>query len=95
MSYPVTLNWHSLAEDVDNEVSRARKKFPEPTHMTVALAEECGELIKAIAERREGKGAKDATYTELVQTMAMCVRLYLDGDKTENLRPIQQIRYGE
>lgn len=86
MSYPITLNgWGDLADDVDAEVHYARRKFPKPTHLTVALAEECGELIKAIAQLREGKGDYKAVRVELVQTMAMCVRLYLDGDETEGL----------
>jgi len=87
MTYPrVSLNgWGELAEDVDAELHYARRKFPEATHLTVALAEECGELIKAIAGMREGKNNYCDVRLELVQTMAMCVRLYLDGDVTENL----------
>lgn len=82
--------WAGLAADVDAELFHARKKFPAADHLTVALAEECGELIKAIAQHREGKSDLIEVRTELVQTMAMCVRLYLDGDVTEGLPPVRQ-----
>lgn len=74
---------------VRREFERARKKFPEPDHLTLALAEECGEAIKAICDYRI-RGISDEVrlsgiYGELIQTAAMCVRLAVEGDPTQRL----------
>lgn len=37
--------------------------------------EEAGEVIQAVNNYREGKGSKDKIKTELIQTMAMCLRM--------------------
>lgn len=73
-------------ELVDDEVTSARKKFPHNKHLAMALAEESGEAIKAIAEYREGKGSLKAVKKELIQTIAMCVRLLHEGDSVEGLK---------
>lgn len=63
-----------LAEVLD-EVLRARAKFPGDRVMGLALAEEFGELIKAVLDETPERVRREA-----VQTAAMCVRLVLDGD---------------
>lgn len=63
-----------LAEVLD-EVLRARAKFPGDRVMGLALAEEFGELVKAVLDE-----SPDRVRREAVQTAAMCVRLVLDGD---------------
>lgn len=63
-----------LAE-VRAEIIRAREKFPGDRIMTIALAEEFGELCKAILEEASANVRKEA-----VQTATMCARLVLDGD---------------
>lgn len=63
-----------LAQVLD-EVLRARAKFPGDRVMGLALAEEFGELIKAVLDESPERVRKEA-----VQTAAMCVRLVLDGD---------------
>lgn len=66
------------------EVDRARALFPESEHRTLALSEEAGEVVKAVLDLRNGKaGASWAKVeTEIIQTMAMCVRLLEEGDPT-------------
>lgn len=116
MSYPITLagGWSKLAEEVDDELARARRKFPRTTLLTTALSEEYGEAIRAVLElrsaikkaerddypsderfydvaarkamHRENIAARRAELRkELVQTMAMCVRLELEGDPAHDV----------
>lgn len=61
--------------DVRAEIIRARAKFPGARIMTVALAEEFGELVKAVLDESAANVRKEA-----VQTATMCARVVLDGD---------------
>ena len=65
---------------VQAELARARAKFPSPDHLTLALAEESGEVVKAMLDLRAGKGTLQELHAEIIQTMAMCVRLLEEGD---------------
>jgi hypothetical protein len=67
-----------LAE-VRAELMRARAKFPGDRIMTIALAEEFGELCKAVLDECSANVRKEA-----VQTAVMCARVVLDGDGSVN-----------
>lgn len=67
-----------LAE-VRAELMRARAKFPGDHIMTIALAEEFGELCKAVLDESAANVRKEA-----VQTAVMCARVVLDGDGSVN-----------
>jgi len=69
--------WLPLVQD---ELARARAKFPKPDHLTLAMAEESGEVVKAMLDLRAGKGTKAELHAEIIQTIAMCVRLLEEGD---------------
>jgi hypothetical protein len=63
--------------DVATELKRARAKFPGDRIMTIALAEEFGELAKAMLEEC---GAN--VWKEAVQTAVMAARVAIDGDSS-------------
>lgn len=63
--------------DVAAELERARAKFPGDRIMTIALAEEFGELAKAMLDE---SGAN--VWKEAVQTAAMAARVAIDGDSS-------------
>jgi hypothetical protein len=67
-----------LAE-VRAELMRARAKFPGDRIMTIALAEEFGELCKAILDEPSANVRKEA-----VQTAVMACRVAIDGDGSVN-----------
>ena len=69
--------WVRLVQD---ELARARAKFPRADHLTLAMAEESGEVVKAMLDLRAGKGTLAELHAEIIQTMAMCVRLLEEGD---------------
>lgn len=66
-------------DEVKAELRRARAKFPGDRIMTIALAEEFGELCKAVLEECAANVRKEA-----VQTAVMCARVVLDGDGSVN-----------
>lgn len=65
----------AFIDEVRAELMRARAKFPGNRIMTVALAEEFGELCKAVLDESKANVRKEA-----VQTAVMAARVVLDGD---------------
>lgn len=70
------------------EVARARALFPGAKHILHALSEEYGEVVKAALEIYEGKGTYEKLDSEIVQLIAMCIRLHEEGDPMINLEPV-------
>lgn len=62
------------------EVVRARYLHPGNDHLTSSFAEEAGEVVKAVNNFREGKGPIQDVDKEIVHCMAMCIRLWEEGD---------------
>ena len=67
----------SFLNEVRAELLRARLKFPGDRIMTIALAEEFGELCKAVLDEPAANVRKEA-----VQTAVMAARVVLDGDSS-------------
>ena len=67
---------------------KACTKFPQPNYVLLKIAEEAGEVVKAGVHLSEGR---DFTWSDLegevIQTIAMCIRLLLEGDQTMGLTP--------
>ncbi|HET6330576.1 MAG TPA: hypothetical protein VFF76_07295 [Holophagaceae bacterium] len=63
------------------ELAAARAKFPDPSFLTLALAEESGEAVKAALDFRQGKTeSPDDLRRECIQAAAMAIRLLEEGD---------------
>lgn len=69
----------AFLDDVRRELMRARSKFPGDRIMTIALAEEFGELCKAVLDEPAVNVRKEA-----VQTAVMAARVIIDGDGSVN-----------
>jgi hypothetical protein len=78
-------SFHKLCIAACHEANRARGLYPNPNHLTLALAEEAGEITKAVLDHRQGKADLASVRKEIVQTMAMCLRLATEGDPTVEL----------
>lgn len=70
--------------------ARARKamhKFPQPNYVLTKVAEEAGEVVKAGVHLAEGR---DFSWSDLegecIDTIAMCLRLLIEGDAVIGLR---------
>lgn len=66
-------------DQVRAELTRARALFPGDRIMTLAMAEEFGELVKAVLDEPAANVRKEA-----VQTAVMAARVVLDGDGSVN-----------
>jgi hypothetical protein len=81
------INMMPLNDLVADELNKAIRKFPQwPVSISSAhliLAEEFGELSKALCEYQWGRGPKEAVICELAQTGAMLHRLYDHLNRTE------------
>lgn len=62
---------------VAEELKHAREKFPGDRIMTIALAEEFGELAKAMLDE-----SGERVWKEAVQTAVMAARVAIDGDSS-------------
>ena len=63
--------------DVQKEIQSAKKKFPQTYCVTLAMAEESGELVRAVM----GQSNSDI-YKEAIQTCAMVFRVITEGDSS-------------
>jgi phosphoribosyl-ATP pyrophosphohydrolase len=72
------------------EAGVARKKFPQPNYVISKFAEEAGEVVKAAIHCAEGRETSDNVRKEIVQAMAMLLRLYVEGDEVHRLPPIMR-----
>ena len=77
-------------ESVLTETAYARQLFPKPNHLVLAMVEESGEVVKATLDLYSGKdgATENKIKKEIIQLMAMCIRLLTEGDPTVKLKPI-------
>jgi hypothetical protein len=72
-------------------LARARSamiQFPQPNYMLLKVAEEAGEVVKTGVHLAEGRDFTPGDLEdEVVDTIAMCLRLLLEGDETIKLPP--------
>ena len=78
--YPDSLHIATVRE-LDEEVERARTKFPKNAFLLAALTEEVGELARALLQRKTGTG-KGSIKAEALQVACVALRIYEEGDAT-------------
>ncbi len=75
----------SWVDEVLAEVERARAKRPNPDHLVTAFGEEVGEVQRAALHQIYEAGTPEAVRLELIQTIAVAVRLLEEGDPAHQL----------
>lgn len=79
---------HPLLDAALTEASRARGLFPCADHLVLAFSEEAGEVVKACLDYHnkldEGnwESLREEIRKELIQAVAMAIRLWDEGDPT-------------
>ncbi len=71
--------------DIENELIKAREKFPTNKHLLAALTEEVGELAQALLQMQceKEKGVCDQdVYGEAIQVASMAIRIAVEGEST-------------
>lgn len=69
---------------IENELKRARTKFPSNAHLLAALTEETGEVAKALLENQPRNTVKEA-----IQTAVVAIRIAEEGDSDFPKNPSQ------
>ncbi len=67
------------------EAQKAMRKFPQPNYVISKVAEEAGEVVKAAIHAAENRETREAVLGEVVQCMAMLIRLCIEGDQVHGL----------
>ena len=70
------------------EAGKAMRKFPQPNYVISKVAEEAGEVVKAAIHCAEGRETAENVIGEIRQTLAMLIRLYVEGDQVHGLEPL-------
>lgn len=62
------------------EALQASEKYPQPNYITLKIAEEAGEVVKAIIHHGEGRAPIQDVEKEIIQLLAMLIRYTTEGD---------------
>lgn len=82
----------SLVQRALWEAAKASSKFPQPNYVLLKVAEEAGEVVKAGVHYIEGREPWTEVEGEMVQLLAMMIRLVSEGDQVNGLQPPAGIR---
>jgi phosphoribosyl-ATP pyrophosphohydrolase len=77
-----------MLSDAMEEAEKAMVKYPQPNYVITKVAEEAGEVVKAAVHCAEGRETPENVRKEIVQAIAMLIRLYIEGDKVHGLPSI-------
>jgi hypothetical protein len=89
---------NGIIQEIQDELERAMRKFPQwptdPIHAAAVIAEECGELQKAVLEAvyEPHKVSCFNIRTEAVQTAAMCIRFLASAEAYTWHNPTQHLQ---
>jgi len=68
-------------------MQKAKKKFPQPNYVALKVAEEAGEVVRAAVHYAEDRLTWEELEGEVVQTIAMLLRLLTEGDQVNGVIP--------
>ena len=69
------------------EMMKAIERFPQPNYVALKVAEEAGEVVKAAVHYAEGRETWKNVENEVVQMIAMGLRLLVEGDMKNGIVP--------
>lgn len=67
--------------------AKAREKFPQPNYITLKIAEESGEVVRGCIHYAENRMDWSEVEDEIVQLLAMLIRLVMEGDHVNGVIP--------
>lgn len=71
---------------------KAMRKFPQPNYVLLKVAEEAGEVVQAGVHYAENRMTWNEVEGEIVQLLAMLIRLVTEGDQINGVTPPQSAR---
>jgi hypothetical protein len=78
-----------LIADARQAAEKAMVRFPQPNYVISKIAEEAGEVVKAAIHCAEGRETAENLRGEMVQTVAMLYRLWMEGDGVHGLPAVR------
>lgn len=69
---------------------RAMRLHPQPNYVITKIAEEAGEVVKEAVHAAEGRSSLARVEDEMIDTIAMLYRLWVEGDGVHGLRPVME-----
>ncbi|MEM7724330.1 MAG: hypothetical protein AAF376_18445 [Pseudomonadota bacterium] len=84
-----------LLDRARSEAAIASQRYPQPNYNVTKVAEEAGEVVKEAVHLAEDRGSAQAVEAEIIQAMAMLIRLYVEGDEVHGVPSIADALYGE
>lgn len=66
---------------------KAIRKFPQPNYVLLKVAEEAGEVVKAGVHYAENRMEWGQVEGEIIQLLAMLIRLVTEGDQVNGITP--------
>lgn len=76
-----------LVQEARLRADKAIRKFPQPNYVLNKVAEESGEVIKAVIHYTEGREDWLNVEGELIDNLAMLIRLVKEGDQVIGFSP--------
>ncbi|HFV9291625.1 TPA: hypothetical protein ACIAIE_001431 [Serratia fonticola] len=67
--------------------AKAMQKHPQPNYVLLKIAEEAGEVVQAGVHYAEGRMTWQDLEGEIVQLLAMLIRLVVEGDQVNGINP--------
>lgn len=77
----------SLVTQARARADKAMRKFPQPNYVLNKVAEESGEVIKAVIHYTEGREEWRNVEGEIIDNLAMLIRLVQEGDQVIGFTP--------
>ncbi|MDF3570894.1 hypothetical protein [Enterobacter cloacae] len=77
----------SLVAAARVRANKAMRKFPQPNYVLNKVAEESGEVIKAVIHFTEGREEWRNVEGEIIDNLAMLIRLVMEGDQVIGFTP--------
>lgn len=79
--------WSDLLNRAAEKAEMAMRKFPQPNYVITKFAEESGEVVKECVHYAEGRGDWKLVENEMVDVLAMMIRLLVEGDQVHGMVP--------
>lgn len=79
--------WSKLLKRADEMAETAMIKYPQPNYVLTKFAEESGEVVKECIHYAEGRSNWRFVENEMVDVLAMMLRLLLEGDHIHGMIP--------
>jgi hypothetical protein len=85
---PVTMDYFDeLVARAKVSAEKAQRKFPQPNYVALKIAEEAGEVVRGCVHFAEARMPWEEVEGEIVQLLAMLIRLVSEGDEINGVHP--------